>query len=118
VFPNPHGVLLPSMFVRAVVKEGVKDEGILIPQQSVGRDPKGNPFAWVVDKDGKAERRPLTTERAIGAQWLVSSGLKPGEHIVAEGLQRVRPGAVVKEVPFQAEQKEPSSLARADSSSN
>ena len=67
VFPNPNGVLLPSMFVRAVVKEGVKGEGILIPQQSVGRDPKGNPFVWVVGKDGKVERRLLSVDRAIGS---------------------------------------------------
>ena len=116
VFPNPNGVLLPCMFVRAVIKEGVKGEGMLIPQQAVSRDPKGNPFVWVVDKDGKAERRLLTVERAIGAQWLVSAGLKPGEHIVAEGLQRVRPGAMVKEVPF--EPKEAPKLASAVAASN
>ena len=88
VFPNPNGVLLPSMFVRVVVKEGVRDEGILIPQQSVGRDPKGDTFAWVVEKDGKVERRLLSVDRAVGSQWLVASGLKPGEHIVVEGLPR------------------------------
>lgn len=118
VFPNPHGVLLPSMFVRAVVKEGVKGEGILIPQQAVGRDPKGTPFTWVVDKDGKAERRLLNVERAVKDQWLVSAGLKSGEHIITEGVQRVRPGAVVKEVPFDTAQKEPLKLARAESASN
>ena len=107
VFPNPNGVLLPSMFVRALVKEGVKGEGILVPQQSVGRDTKGTPFAWVVDKDGKVERRVLSVDRTIGAQWLVSSGLKPGEHVVAEGLQRIRPGAVVKEVAWQSETPDP-----------
>jgi membrane fusion protein (multidrug efflux system) len=107
VFPNPNGVLLPSMFVRALVKEGVKAEGILVPQQSVGRDTKGTPFAWVVDKDGKVERRVLSVDRTIGAHWLVSSGLKPGEHVVAEGLQRIRPGAVVKEVAWQPETPAP-----------
>ena len=116
VFPNPNGVLLPCMFVRAVVKEGIKGEGILIPQQSVSRDPKGNPFVWVVDKDGKVERRLLTTDRAIGAQWLVSAGLKPGEHLVVEGLQQVRPGAIVKEVAF--EQKAAPQVASATSTSN
>jgi len=109
VFPNPNGVLLPSMFVRALVKEGVKGEGILVPQQSVGRDTKGTPFAWVVDKDGKVERRVLSVDRTIGAQWLVSSGLKPGEHVVAEGLQRIRPGGVVKEVAWQPETPAPGS---------
>jgi membrane fusion protein (multidrug efflux system) len=114
VFPNPHGVLMPSMFVRAVIKEGVKDVGILVPQQAVGRDTKGVPFTWVVDKNGKAERRLLTVDRAIKDHWLVSAGLKPGEHIIAEGVQRVRPGAVVKEVPFETAQKEAPKLARAD----
>lgn len=115
VFPNPNGVLLPSMFVRAVIKEGVKSGAILVPQQAVGRDPKGTPFTWVVGPESKAERRLLTVDRAIGDQWLVSSGLKPGEHIIAEGVQRVRPGAAVTEVPF--EQKDSPKLARAESSS-
>jgi membrane fusion protein (multidrug efflux system) len=118
VFPNPHGVLLPSMFVRAVIKEGVKAEGILVPQQAVGRDTRGVPFTWVVDKDGKAERRLLSVDRAIRDEWLVSAGLKPGEHIITEGVQRVRPGAVVKEVPVERAQKEPPKLARAESASN
>jgi membrane fusion protein (multidrug efflux system) len=105
VFPNPNKVLLPDMFVRAVVKEGVKVNAILVPQQAVVRDPKGNPFVWVVGKDGKVEHRLLNLDRAIGDQWLVSSGLEPNEHIVVEGLQRVRPGAVVTEVPFDGGKK-------------
>ena len=100
VFPNPDGVLLPGMFVRAVVKEGVNDQAILIPQQAVTRDPKGNPVALIVDGEGKVEARVLTLDRAIGDQWLVSSGLAPGERVIAEGTQRVRPGVNVKAVPF------------------
>jgi len=103
VFPNTNGVLLPGMFVRAVVTEGVNDQAILIPQQSVSRDPKGNPFAFVVGPDGKVEQRGLVLDRAIGDKWVVASGLKSGEHVVAEGLQKVmmlRPGDSVKEVPF------------------
>jgi membrane fusion protein (multidrug efflux system) len=105
VFPNPDGVLLPGMFARAVVKEGVNEEAILIPQQTVSRDPKGNPFALVVDPNAKVEQRKLTLDRAVGDQWLVSSGLAPGDHVIAEGMQKVRAGVAVKEVPFEAGRK-------------
>ena len=105
VFPNPDGVLLPGMFARAVVKEGVNEEAILIPQQTVARDPKGNPFALVVDPNAKVEQRKLTLDRAVGDQWLVSSGLAPGDHVIVEGMQKVRAGVAVKEVPFEAGRK-------------
>lgn len=104
VVPNPDGVLLPGMFVRAIVEEGVNEQAILIPQQAVSRDPRGNPIALVVDNEGKVEQRGLTTDqRAFGDKWLVSSGLSRGERVIVEGLQRVRPGATVKVVPLEAE---------------
>jgi membrane fusion protein (multidrug efflux system) len=106
VFPNPNGVLLPGMFVRAVVKEGVNEQSILIPQQAVSRDPKGNPVALIVNASGKVEQRMLTMDRAVGDQWLVSSGLAPGDRIIAEGMQKVQPGATVKEVPFETDRKQ------------
>jgi membrane fusion protein (multidrug efflux system) len=121
VFPNPNGVLLPGMFVRAVVKEGVSDQAILVPQQAVSRDPKGNPVALIVDAAGKVEQRMLTVDRTIGDQWLVSSGLAPGDKVIAEGMQKVRRGAAVKEVPFVAGQKpgaEPAKAAQPASKSN
>lgn len=99
-FSNPKGVLLPGMFVRALVKEGVNENAILIPQQSVARDPKGNPYALVLDAGGKVEQRKLTLDRAIGSEWLVSAGLAPGDRVIAEGMQKVRPGSPVKAVPF------------------
>ena len=105
VFPNPEGVLLPGMFVRAVVTEGVNEQAILIPQQAVSRDPKGNPIALIVDAAGKVQQRMLTLDRAVGDQWLVSSGLAPGDRVIVEGMQKVRPGASVKVVPFDAGQK-------------
>lgn len=98
VFPNPEGILLPGMFVRAVVQEGIHEQAILIPQQTVARDPKGNPSVMIVDAEGKAQQRPLTLERAIGDKWLVSAGLAAGERVIVEGLQKVRPGASVKVV--------------------
>jgi len=105
VFPNPNGVLLPGMFVRTILKEGVKEEAMLVPQQAVSRDPKGNPVALTVDASGNAEQRMLVVDRAIGDKWLVTSGLAPGDRVIVEGIQRVRPGVPVKEIPFVAERK-------------
>jgi len=101
VFPNPNGILLPGMFVRAVVQEGVDKQAILVPQQAVSRDPKGNPLTLIVDAESKVQLRMLTLDRAIGDQWLVSSGLAPGERVIIEGMQKVKPGASVKAVPFE-----------------
>ena len=100
VFPNPDHVLLPGMFVRAVVEEGVDEAAILAPQQGVTRDPKGDPIAWVVGEDGKVEQRTLEVDRAIGDRWLVTSGLAAGDQVIVDGLQRVRPGVPVTAVPF------------------
>jgi len=101
VFPNPTGELLPGMFVRAIVQEGVNNKAILVPQQTVSRDTKGNPVTLLVDNDGKVALRSITLDRAIDDQWLVTSGLHPGERIIAEGSLRVRPGMEVKAVPFE-----------------
>jgi membrane fusion protein (multidrug efflux system) len=102
VFPNPKYTLLPGMYVRAVVQEGVVDRAILVPQQGVSRDPKGNPVALIADSSGKVEQRMITVARAIGDRWLVSEGLNPGDHLIVEGSQRIRPGSSVKVVPFDA----------------
>ena len=99
VFPNPGGVLLPGMFVRAVVIEGINRQAILVPQQAVSRDPRGTPMSLVVDANGYAALRILSLDRAIGSQWLVSSGLAAGERLIVDGALRVRPGAAVKAVP-------------------
>ena len=101
VFPNPKGVLLPGMFVRTVVEEGVNQKALLIPQQAVSRNPKGNPVALIVDAEGKVQQRMLTLDRAIGDAWLVSSGLASGDRVIVEGMQKVKPGASVKVVPFE-----------------
>jgi membrane fusion protein (multidrug efflux system) len=101
VVPNPEGVLLPGMFVRAMIDEGVNEKAILVPQQAVSRDPKGNPVALIVDVEGKVQQRGLSTDRAVGDKWLVSSGLSDGDRVIIEGMQKVRPGATVKAVPFE-----------------
>jgi membrane fusion protein (multidrug efflux system) len=96
VFPNPQGVVVPGMCVRAVVKEGGNDQAILIPQQAVSRDPKGRPVTMLVDGEGKVQQRTLVLDRAIGSDWLVLSGLAAGDRVITEGVQKVRPGAAVK----------------------
>jgi membrane fusion protein (multidrug efflux system) len=100
VFPNPKGILLPGMYVRSLVQEGVVDKAILAPQEGVSRDPKGNPVALIVDSSDKVELRALKVDRAIGDKWLISEGLKPGDRLIVEGIQKVRPGAPVKVIPF------------------
>jgi membrane fusion protein (multidrug efflux system) len=101
VFPNPDAVLLPGMFVRAIVMEGVNEKAILISQQAVSRDYKGNPIAYVVDEKGIVQQKLLTLDRAISNNWLVTSGLNVGDKVVMEGIQRIRPGVPVREVPYQ-----------------
>jgi len=103
LFPNPDGMLLPGMFVQTIIREGVNNQAILIPQQGVARDPKGNPYALLVDGSSKAAFRPLTLDRAIGDKWLVSAGLAPGDKVIVEGLLMLRPGTPVKATPFQSD---------------
>jgi membrane fusion protein (multidrug efflux system) len=103
VVPNPDGTLLPGMFVRAVLKEGVNEKAILVPQQGVSRDPKGTPFSWVVDDSGTVAQRMITLDRAIGNKWLVTSGLNPGDRVVVDGIQRVRPGIPVTAVSLKTD---------------
>jgi membrane fusion protein (multidrug efflux system) len=112
VFPNQKHTLLPGMYVRALVQEGVADRAILAPQQGVSRDPKGNPVALIVDAEGKVQQRMITVDRAIGDKWLVTSGLKPGDRVIVEGSQKVRPGASVKVVPFDAGPKDAPGAAK------
>jgi len=100
VVPNPEHLLLPGMFVRAVVQEGIAGDAILVPQQGVSRTPKGEPYALVVDDNGAVQQRMLALNRALGDKWLVSSGLSPGDRVVVEGSLNVRPGAAVKAVPW------------------
>jgi membrane fusion protein (multidrug efflux system) len=106
IFPNPEDVLLPGMFVRAMVQEGVNNQAILIPQQAVSRDPKGNPVSLIVDAESKVQQKMLAIDRAIGDQWLVTSGLAVGDRIIIEGVQKVRPGAPVREVSAGADAKQ------------
>ncbi len=113
VFPNPRHLLLPGMYARAIIQEGRVEQAILVPQQSVSRDPKGNPIALVVDSSEKVAQRTLAVDRAIGDKWLVSEGLTPGERLIVEGIQKARPGASVKAVPYRPGGKEDPGAAKA-----
>ncbi len=96
VFPNPDQLLLPGMFVRARVEEGVTDRAILVPQRAVLRTPRGEPMAFVVNAEGVVEQRVLRASRTVGSDWLVTDGVTAGERVVIEGLQRIRAGARVR----------------------
>jgi len=98
-FPNPEALLLPGMYVRAEFSPLEASAAILVPQQGISRDVKGNATAIVIGADSKAELRSVVTERTVGDQWLVSQGLAPGERLVVEGLGRIKPGQQVRPVP-------------------
>jgi len=101
VFPNPDLLLLPGMFVRAVVEEGIDEQGILVPQQSVQRDPRGNAYALVVGAEEKVETRTLQGGRAVGNRWLVTEGLAAGDRVLVDGLVMARPGVAVTARPVE-----------------
>jgi len=96
VFPNPKLQLLPGMYVRASLEEGVREAGILVPQKGIMRDATGAPSAFVVGQDNKVEKRSVETARAIGDQWLIAEGLQAGDRLIVEGIQKVRPGQEVE----------------------
>ncbi|HZV82360.1 MAG TPA: efflux RND transporter periplasmic adaptor subunit [Geobacteraceae bacterium] len=100
IFPNPKQLLLPGMFVRAVIQEGEKDQAILVPQRGVTRNPAGNPMVMVVGAEEKVEPRVIKADRTVGDSWLVIDGLKAGDRVILEGIQKARPGTQVKAVPF------------------
>jgi membrane fusion protein, multidrug efflux system len=96
VFPNPRRELLPGMYVRAVMGEGVSENGLLVPQQGVTRNPKGEATALVLGADNKVQMRTIEAPRAIGDRWLVTAGLSAGDRVIVEGVQKVRPGSVAR----------------------
>ncbi|WP_350238213.1 efflux RND transporter periplasmic adaptor subunit [Pectobacterium colocasium] len=96
IFPNPQHNLLPGMFVRARIDSGVNPTALLVPQQGITRDPRGQATAMVVGEGDKVEPRTLTTSKAIGDKWLVTEGLKAGDRVIVTGLQKIIPGAQVK----------------------
>lgn len=98
-FPNPEGKLLPGMFVRATLQEGVQSDAKLVPQQAVSRNADGSASVLVVTDNGTVEPRRVQTLRTLGNAWLVGDGIEAGEQVITEGLHRVRPGMQVNPVP-------------------
>ncbi|MDU5714417.1 MAG: efflux RND transporter periplasmic adaptor subunit [Citrobacter freundii] len=99
VFPNPQHTLLPGMFVRARIDEGVQPNAILVPQQGVTRTPRGDATVMVVNDKSQVESRAVVAAQAIGDKWLISEGLQPGDKVIVSGLQKARPGVQVKATP-------------------
>lgn len=98
-FPNPAGELLPGMYVRARIEQGIKHDAVLVPHAALGRDPRGNATVMVVNAENVVEARVVKAERSLGDRWVVSEGLAAGERVIVEGLQFVRPGAPVSVAP-------------------
>lgn len=104
-FDNPNGLLLPGMFVRARFAQAINRRAFLVPQQAVSRDPKGNATLYVVDRAGKAVQKTVRAEQAQGANWVVTSGIAPGDRVVTQGLSRIAPNQTVKAVPASAAER-------------
>jgi len=111
--PNPDKLLLPGMFARGRLEQAVNNEALTLPQRAVARNANGKGTVMIVTTDNKVEPREVTADTAVGDKWIIANGVKAGERVIIEGLQKVRPGAVVKAVPF-----EPSAPAAAAASAN
>jgi membrane fusion protein (multidrug efflux system) len=99
-FPNPKHLLLPGMFVRAHIQEGVRQQALMVPEPGVTHDQRGEPVALIVGVGNKVEQRTLTTDRVIGDQWLVVGGINPGDRVIVWGVQKVHPGDEVKSLEY------------------
>ena len=118
LFPNPEGDLLPGMFVRARLPQGQRNNAILVPQKGIARDPTGQATAMVIGAEDKVESRKVTTERAVGNQWLISDGLNEGDRLIIEGLQKIRPGAAVTPVKLDKQNQQPGPTQGGDAAGN
>ena len=114
IFPNPNRVLLPGMFVRAQIEEGINNSAFLVPQIGVTHDQKGQASVYVVGKDNKIELRPVFTSGTQGQDWVVQSGLNAGDRVIVQGTEKVRPGASAKGVPAQLPPPPPPGAPSAD----
>jgi len=118
LFPNPNQDLLPGLYVRAVLEEGVEENAILVPQAAVSRDSKGNPLVMNVKPDNTVESRPIQVSRVVGDKWLVTSGLAAGDRVIVEGLQKAKPGAKVKPVDAGAQPAAAGAAPQAENQAN
>lgn len=104
-FPNPDGLLLPGMFVRAVFDQAIQPRAFLVPQVAVQRDFDGSAFVYVVGRNNKAERRKIAADRTSGTNWVATGGLRPGDRVITQGLANVKQGVAVRPVPAASPQK-------------
>lgn len=104
-FPNPNGLLLPGMFVRAVFAQAIETNAFLVPQTAVSRDPKGDATVWIVGPNNKAVQRTIQTVRAEGPYWVVTGGLRAGDKVITQGTANLSPDAVIRPVPASAPQQ-------------
>ncbi|ONF97763.1 efflux RND transporter periplasmic adaptor subunit [Sphingomonas jeddahensis] len=104
-FPNPGGLLLPGMFVRAVFAQAIETNAFLVPQQAVSRDPQGNATVWLVGANNKVQQRTVQTVRAEGANWVVTGGLRPGDRVITQGTANLSDNATVRPVPANTPQQ-------------
>ena len=101
--PNPESLLMPGMYARAILAIGSRSQALLVPQQGIARDPKGNTNAMVIGADGTVEARPVRVSRTIGDRWLVEEGLNVGDQVIVAGLQKIKPGIPVRTVEVSPE---------------
>lgn len=104
-FPNPSGLLMPGMFVTALFDQAVNPAAMLVPQAAVQRDFDGSAFVYLVGKDNKAERRKVDADRTVGANWVVTGGLKPGDRVITQGVGNLKQGSAIKPVPATSPQR-------------
>ena len=97
-FPNPDGLLLPGMFVRALFNQAIDQNAILVPQAAVTRDPKGNATVWIVGPGSKAVQKTVTAERTHGTSWVVTKGLAPGDHVITQGTGNLKANVALNPV--------------------
>jgi membrane fusion protein (multidrug efflux system) len=113
-FPNPKGDLLPGMYVRVRIEQGIEKNAIAVPQQAVQRDSAGDSLVYVVDAKNTAQMRKVVTGRVIDNRWVISEGLKPGDKVIVEGFQKIRPGAPVNPSEWKAAATKPAAAQTAD----
>lgn len=98
-FPNPAHLLMPGMYVHAIIQEGVNRNGLTIPQNAVSRNTRDEAVVFVLEQDNKIAQRVVETGQAVEDQWVIATGLRDGEKVIVDGLQNIRPGMVVEPVP-------------------
>jgi membrane fusion protein (multidrug efflux system) len=116
-FPNPQGLLLPGMYVRAQFSQATTRNGILVPQAGVARDPQGRATVMVVGSDNKAVSKTVTADQTVGADWLVTAGLNPGDKVIVEGLGKIKIGKPVRPVPAGSKPQPPAKGGSGDAAS-